>query len=90
MPLASLSWLLETHSPTVILATAAKLAHNVSKIPNLPLYLEQVSQVFRSWFNPNDGKFIRSNGKELENYCVNTVGLFLGKSLKELFQIKGN
>ena len=52
--------------------------------------MDKINEILRSWFNPNDGKFIRKNGKELEKYTVNTVGLFIGRSLKELFQIKGS
>lgn len=82
--------LFEQHSETVVLAVAAKLAQIATKIDNLGLYLDKVNSIFRKWFSPGDGRFVRANGQPLQMYVVNTIGLFLGRSLKHLFQVKGN
>jgi hypothetical protein len=42
----------------------------------------------RRWFR-EDGKFIRQNGRELEDYCTNTFLFLIGKFLKEIYRTKG-
>jgi hypothetical protein len=61
IPLDSMDFihLFERHSETVVLASAAKLAQNVSKIDNLGIYLDKINSIFRHWFNSGDGRFYR-------------------------------
>lgn len=78
--------ILQSCSQNVVMAFAALVKkNNALVLEHRPVLLHRVNEVLAKWYQLN-GTFRREQGDELKPYVENTLGAFLGNSLKLLFR----